>query len=51
MLKYYPEHFIFENYKKDYLDYITNLYNNYVDLFIINKKRYSDVSKEYKKFV
>jgi len=49
-LKYYPEHSsIFENYENDYLEYIANLYNYYVDLFIIKKVRYSDVKKEYKK--
>ncbi len=49
-LKYYPEHnVIFENYKKDYLEYITNLYKYYVDLFITKKIKYANINTEYKK--
>ena len=49
-LKYYPEQeSLFENYKNDYLEYINNLYNYYISLFIKKEINFTNVNPEYKK--
>ena len=49
-LKYYPEQeYLFENYKNDYLEYINNLYNYYISLFIKKEINFTNVNPEYKK--
>tara|TARA_Y100000389_G_scaffold202673_2_gene248679 strand:- start:51 stop:1241 length:1191 start_codon:yes stop_codon:yes gene_type:complete len=49
-LKYYPEHqSMFDFYQKDYLYYIRNLYNNYVEVYITKKLQFRTLNKEYKK--